>query len=525
MAQENQQQAPKYGREYSEKDSLISTTTPDSNITYANEVFCKVAGYEEEELLGKPHNEVRHQSMPKAAFGQLWSYIQSGKSWMGLVKNQCKDSIEHYWVTAFVTPIKDSNGNIIEYQSVRSKPSHDEIDRAQRAYEQLNSGKSGMPPIRMRYSIIQYALSLIVFAISIYEAAISLNSNIALCSTMVLTSFLLATVTFIQNKRLARIKSFAKDAYDNPLMEKIYTNHYDDFSPLELSFRMRKAELRAVVARSSETTASILDLAENQYAVAQGIKESIYNQSQETEQVATAVTEMSHSIREVAGNAQDASDLTRGANEAATLGRDKVDTTINAVENLAQELNTAKDVVAEVAENSKQIESILEVIGAIAEQTNLLALNAAIEAARAGEAGRGFAVVADEVRNLASKTQASTDEVHTMIDQLKGSTESAVTTMEKGVELSEQCTTRANETGEAFETIADMLNKITDTSHHIAAAVEEQASVTEEIDRNVNNIKELAENTVSTSEDSVVHTSELVDKLQALDRLIIQFNR
>lgn len=525
MAQDNQQTAPKYGREYSEKDSLISTTTPDSHITYANEIFCKIAGYEQEELIGKPHNEVRHQSMPKAAFAQLWSYIQAGNSWMGLVKNQCKDSIEHYWVTAFVTPIKDRDGNIIEYQSVRTKPTHGEVDRAEKAYAQLNAGKTGIPPLRMRYSIFQYILALIIFVLSIYEAATSASTNMTLCATMVITSFLLAYVTFVQNRRLARIKSFARDAYNNPLMEKIYTNHYDDFSPLELSFRMRKAELRAVVARSSETTTSILDLAENQYAVAQGIKESIYNQSQETELVATAVTEMSHSIREVAGNAQDASDLTRGANEAATLGRDKVDTTINAVENLAEELNTAKEVVAEVAENSKQIESILEVIGAIAEQTNLLALNAAIEAARAGEAGRGFAVVADEVRNLASKTQTSTDEVHAMIDQLKGSTESAVRTMEKGVELSEQCTTRANETGEAFETIADMLNKITDTSHHIAAAVEEQASVTEEIDRNVNNIKELAENTVNTSEHSVEHTSQLVDKLQALDRLIIQFNR
>lgn len=514
--------APKYGREYSEKESLISTTTPDSHITYANDVFCHVAGYQEDELLDKPHNVVRHQSMPKAAFAQLWSYAQSGKSWMGLVKNQCKDSIEHYWVTAFVTPIKDENGKIIEYQSVRTKPTHGQIDRAEKAYADLNAGKSGIPRIRMSYSVLQYILSILVFCAAGYE---TIQTGSVVSAFLCFLAFVLAGTTFLQNKRLARITSFAKEAYDNPLMEKIYTNHYDDFSPIELAFRMRKAELRAVVARSGETASQILASAEDQYKVVREIKESIDHQSQETEQVATAVTEMSHSIREVAGNTQDASDLSQAVNDAANDGRNKVDMTIDAVRVLGNELNTAKKVVAEVAENSQQIESILEVIGSIADQTNLLALNAAIEAARAGEAGRGFAVVADEVRNLASKTQSSTDEVHKMIDQLKESTISAVQTMEKGVELSDQCTTQANETGEAFETIVDVLEKIKDTSHHIAAAVEEQASVTEEIDRNINNIKDLADDTVKTSDKSVAHTSDLVYKLQALDRLISQFNQ
>lgn len=515
----------KYGREYSEKESLISTTNPEGDITYANDIFCRVAGYTEEELQGEPHNIIRHDLMPKAAFAQLWSYIQSGGSWMGVVNNKCKDSSEHYWVSAFVTPIKDANGHIYEYQSVRTKPTHGEIDRAQKTYEDINAGKAGVPKFRRRYSVMQYILALIVFVISLYDAMIASDSNLVLCMTMVCTSFLLAGVTFVQNRRLARITSFAKDAYHNPLMEKIYTNYYDDFSPLELSFRMRKAELRAVVARSSETTSKILQSAEEQYKVAQDIKESIYNQSQETEQVATAVTEMSHSIKEVAINAQEASDLTSTASDAAMQGREKVTTTIDAVNTLYNELNIAKDVVEEVAENSKQIETILDVVGAIADQTNLLALNAAIEAARAGESGRGFAVVADEVRSLASKTQQSTDEVREMIEQLKVSTASAVKTMERGAELSQQCTEYAGESGQAFESIVGMLDQITDTSHQIASAVEEQASVTDEIDRNVNNIKGLAEDTVHTSESSVVHTSELVDNLQALDRLITQFNR
>ncbi|MDK9759896.1 PAS domain-containing protein, partial [Vibrio sp. D173a] len=106
---------------FSDTDSLISTTTPESNITYCNEDFYHVAGYNEQELLGQPHNLIRHQDMPKAAFAQLWEYIQSGNSWMGLVKNKCKDK-GHYWVSAFVTPIRNSDGSVHEYQSVRTQP-------------------------------------------------------------------------------------------------------------------------------------------------------------------------------------------------------------------------------------------------------------------------------------------------------------------------------------------------------------------------------------------------------------------
>lgn len=130
----------KLNTDYPESANLISTTNPSSHITYANQQFCDIAGYSQDELIGHPHNMVRHREMPKAAFKQMWSYLKEGKSWMGLVKNQCKGE-KHYWVSAFVTPIKGEDGATIEYQSVRTKPTPEQIERATSLYKGLVAGK------------------------------------------------------------------------------------------------------------------------------------------------------------------------------------------------------------------------------------------------------------------------------------------------------------------------------------------------------------------------------------------------
>lgn len=175
-------------------------------------------------------------------------------------------------------------------------------------------------------------------------------------------------------------------------------------------------------------------------------------------------------------------------------------------------------------EHSQKIDSILEVITAISEQTNLLALNAAIEAARAGESGRGFAVVADEVRNLASKTGSSANEIHSMISQLQNTARQAVAAMNTGNELSQNCKRQADSTGEVLSAIRDKLGAVTDSSHQIATAVDEQATVTQEINRNIVNIKQLADNTSHASQSSIVRTSELVSNLEEMQRLMRQFS-
>ncbi|MCW8329989.1 methyl-accepting chemotaxis protein [Photobacterium sp. SDRW27] len=508
--------------DYSASLDLISTTDPQSHITYANQTFCDIAGYTKEELVDQPHNLVRHGDMPKKAFEQLWQYVKAGKSWMGIVKNRCKNG-DYYWVSAFVTPITDEKGQIIEYQSVRSRPNEEDVKRATDAYSKLDNNSDSIASFRFRQGGWLNSLLLLALLGSAAQLFVDSSAWLSVGTTAMLLAGL--GVSAFSQSRLAAIQELAKKAYDNPVMEPIYTGKKDDYSVIELALRMRRAELRAIVGRASETSGDILISAEDEFANTQQIKTNLSQQAEATEQVSVAMGQMSSTVREVAESAAQASELATQAQQMAASGQTSVESTIESVHSLHSELDNSKQVINALSESSRQIEGILDVIGSIADQTNLLALNAAIEAARAGEAGRGFAVVADEVRSLAQKTQSQTGEIHQMINHLQETAKQAVDAVERGGELSEHCRQQAIETGTRLNEINEMLNKVTGSSHQIASAVEEQAGVSDEIARNVEHIGELTLMTSQTSDMSVESTRMLVERLEALQRLMVQFKR
>lgn len=511
-------------KHFSADANLISTTDSDSILTYANPEFCDVAGYSHEELTDQPHNIVRHSDMPKAAFKQMWGKIQSGRSWMGIVKNACKDG-RFYWVSAFVTPITDATGKITEYQSIRSKPSQATVQRAEQIYSSLQQGKA---PARLSWPRFSYRWCryLMLAIMSLCAGMILLGGSSSVFSAILLLAAVISLVNeAINHRRLKLVMEDAHQAYDNPLMELVYTGHYDDYSVIELALQKRKSELRAVVARASETSSNIHDDAKNELSNLESMQKNLAGQSIETDSVATAMTEMAHSIHDVADNANATSQLVQEASDLSAQGQNSVSTTMTSVSELHQSLEAAKSIIHDLSSSSQQIEQILDVIGSIAEQTNLLALNAAIEAARAGEAGRGFAVVADEVRSLASKTQSSTGEIHSMISHLQQTAQHAVKAMEQGGELSELCRENAQNTEQVLDAMNEKLDEVTNASQHIAAAVSQQASVTEEINTNVVTIQQLSSSNLSLSEESVGRTGELVSKLSELQRLMAQFQK
>ncbi len=507
-------------KSFPNETNLISITSPSSHILDANQSFCDIAEYTREELLEQPHNIVRHKDMPKPAFKQLWSYIKQGKSWMGLVKNQCKGG-KYYWVSAFVTPIIDKDGSVIEYQSVRTKPTNEQIDRAEALYRNISTGNNVSSTRMSGQRIIPTGLGLLTALLSVPLITEPTLFNIAVSSISALLFFL----SVRQLGRYKAVEKLADEMYINPLMEKPYTGHFDDYSKIELALMMKKAELRAVSARVGEMAHDILLSAEEEFATVQSMHESLYQQNRETEQVATAVEELSHSITEVANASAVSASLAEDAGQQAALGSESMALTICRVNSLMAELTEAQTIINKLANDSQRIENILTVITNISDQTNLLALNAAIEAARAGEYGKGFAVVADEVRSLATQTRGSANEIQAMITQFQTTAGSAVDAVEKGNKVASQCKDRADKTGEVLQSINDKLHKVMDSSTQIATAVEEQAAVTQEVNINVVNIKELADRTTQKSDSSIERTSQLVERLESLQKLIEQFQK
>ncbi len=509
-------------RLFSSEQSLISTTDLHSHITDANAAFCAVAGFSHDELVGQPHNLVRHPDMPTAAFANMWSFIQNKKSWMGLVKNRCKNG-DHYWVSAFVTPIQDEQGRTIEYQSVRTLPSEEEKQRAGAVYAQLQQGTTPRA-LRQRWlnceSGIWAACTVLILALGWLSIA---GANVWNQGLMWAALGCLLSCGRLFWQRLGRLRAQARHDFDNPLMQLIYIGRVDGLAEIELAMRMRRAELSAVVARTTETTQSILASVEQDVRNAESITHNLSGQLSQTDMVATAVTEMAQSIREVAHNASDTARLIEEANSLSSTGQSAVSKSIAAVGGVHESLSNAQTVINTLVENCRDIGRVLEVINAIANQTNLLALNAAIEAARAGDAGRGFSVVADEIRSLAIKTQASTGEIQSMIALLQQNSAKAESAMLSGYSLSDTSRQLTADTGEVLQQIHQMLDSIAQLGTHIAHSMEEQSEVTESIHHNVLTIRELASDSTDASKKAALHILGLSGRLSAMNKLVMQF--
>ncbi|MGF1717652.1 methyl-accepting chemotaxis protein [Photobacterium chitinilyticum] len=505
---------------FSDNDSLISTTTPDSHITYCNEDFCQVAGYREEELRGEPHNVIRHGDMPKAAFGQLWEYIQSGKSWMGLVKNKCKNS-GHYWVSAFVTPIMDKDGKVFEYQSVRTQPTDEQISRAYSLYARLRKGAVSVR--RIEWMNLSFGLTfvqlaaLIAFALGAFSASVMLGVVIPLMIAQITCSSLL-------KKRIASLNKVAKSHYDNPLMEQPYTGYCDDVSRIELAMVMKRAELRAVTARANETSTHLLQAANEEVINSQSIDNELGEQDVATDAMAVSAEEMLASIDEVSKQAKQSSEFANDAQSKAQEGTQTIDEAVETVRVLSQHLGSSKTALEQLYADVDGIETILEMIQGIAEQTNLLALNAAIEAARAGEHGRGFAVVADEVRALSGKTSASVDDIRSKIELLQATVNKTGRLMEDGIKSSEQSVSKSQKSKESFEAIVNDLVSIGEQSAYTAQAITEQVQVTQGMNDHVIRMNGAIQSTKVLSSSSVERTNALVVSLESLQRLVRQFS-
>ena len=280
-----------------------------------------------------------------------------------------------------------------------------------------------------------------------------------------------------------------------------------------------KMMISTISTASNELQSASQELATVTDRTAQGIS----SQESETDMVATVMNEMTITVRDVANNASQAADAAHIASSDATQGYQVVKETITSIDKLSQNINDSAQELGEVQQSVENISTILDVIRAIADQTNLLALNAAIEAARAGEQGRGFAVVADEVRSLASRTQNSTGEIHTIIQQLQAGTETTVSTMNIGRENAQTCVMQSEKASAALEAITNSIATINDMNIQIASAAEEQSSVAESINENVVNVKNISQENSAAAVQTKGSSEDIARLATQLNELIVKF--
>ena len=506
--------------EISPKHNILSTTQPDGKIKYVNQHFIEVSGFTKDQLIEQNHNIVRHPDMPATAFKGLWDTVNNHSSWLGLVKNRCKNG-DHYYVSAFVTPIIKA-GKIFEIQSVRTKPQQVVIDRAEQVYPLLKEGKI---PANIKDSAFTLTtkitiLQLLAFACTLIAIAFG-STQSAFIAVSVIAIITVALTGLIFKPFRALVKKCRSIKTDN-VARYLYTGGSNDLAQISFALTYQSAAASSLIGRMSDSAKQLQADTQSLYQAIKSNEATADRQFSMTDQAAAAIEQMSASVQEVAENASITATAANEGLSATKASQTKLYQSRDSILTLCDEVSSAASLIEKLRKNSNDIASVLDVIRGISEQTNLLALNAAIEAARAGEAGRGFSVVADEVRSLATRTQASTEEIQQMIETLQTGTQAVVASMASSQKNALACADQTEHMVEQLEEINCSVGNITDMAARIAAAVEQQSAVAIEISGNLLDIRHLAENT----RDSTV-AADACDSVSLMandmDELVTQF--
>jgi aerotaxis receptor len=501
-------------REYELEDgvTLMSTTDTKGRITYCNAAFIQVSGYERDELMGKPHNLIRHPDMPAAGFADLWATIQAGQTWTALVKNRRKNG-DHYWVRANVTPMTN-NGRVTGYMSVRTKPGRDEVAQSEALYGAVREGQSRnlrlykgivvrtgplawltlLRRISVRWrigaAVAACALGAVAAAavLGLGGAALAAHAAVMLVLGLLVTLWLQAQIA----APLALILEQAMAVAAGGPAANIHLNRTDEIGLILRSVNQSGLNLRSLI---DDVGVQVEGLKTASREFAQGSSD-LSSRTEQTaaslQQTAASMEQMTATLSQSAEGAQQATALAGQASAAAARG--------------GQAVGQVAGTMQQISSSSRRIGDIIAVIDGIAFQTNILALNAAVEAARAGEQGRGFAVVASEVRSLAQRSAGAAREIKALIA--------------RSVESVEHGAAQVDDAGHTMEDIVTQVRRVCDLIREISSSTAEQSSGIKQVNAAVSELDRMTQQNAALVEQSSAAAESLRDQAHRLSEVV-----
>ena len=492
-----------------EGEFIYSRTDLKGIIVEANEAFAHISAYRREQMIGQPHNMVRHPDMPAEAFADMWRDLKAGRPWRGLVKNRRSDG-GYYWVVANASPVRE-DGRIVGYQSVRSRPTREEVAAAEAAYRRLRNGERSIRiehgrvvparvPLaaRIASSAVQLPgtgvllLLLALLALGSHFTGVGLLGDalvaIATLATLWSLFYLLAYLPRLHADSTALHRHLDRLLRSGDLRQRFQLHRHDTLGTVSCEIDRFVAAVQATVQGMDDTARQVAQVASEVGAGVGNANDAARVQSDATASAAAGIEQITVSIGEVAEHAQATRKAAHAASEASGHGAQLSEQASTTILDLAGTVKRTAEQVELLGSRSAEISRITGVIREIAEQTNLLALNAAIEAARAGEQGRGFAVVADEVRKLAERTSQATGEIAGMVAAIQGDTGKAVEGMRAGASQVENGVSLVEEARQALQRIKaqmthtlEMVNDITHSSSEQQNAMQVMAQSVEQV--------------------------------------------
>jgi aerotaxis receptor len=468
--------------DYPADATLMSSTDTHSRITYANEAFIQVSGFERDELMNQPHNLVRHPDMPQEAFADMWETLKAGESWTALVKNRRKNG-DHYWVRANATPVM-RNGQVNGYMSVRTKPSPEEVRQAELLYQAFRKKRNGhlafhrglivhtgimaWRSVFQRMSVrwrlaLPLCWTVAIGALAGHFAGLSGAGLGGLVAALVVSA--LAGLTWLQTQiatPLAQVRRQASAVAAGQPGKNLQFNRVDDIGALMRLVNQAGLNLRSLVDDVSSQMGGLRQATDEIATGNSDLSHRTESTAAELQRTAASMTQMTSTVRTNTQTAQDATRFADQASSAATHGGEVVSEVVKTMD--------------QISESSRRIADIIGVIDGIAFQTNILALNAAVEAARAGDQGRGFAVVAGEVRSLAQRSAEAAREIKTLI--------------QASVERVSEGSTLVNNAGAAMEDIVSKVQEVTQLIEQISHASHEQSAGIDQVNQAVGHLDE-----------------------------------